>query len=51
MGQDAGGPLFAIVLRTLLNLRENFMDAVQMEVVYRATVQIAKELALNMLRT
>ena len=27
------------------------MDAVQMEVVYRATTQIAKELALNMLRT
>ena len=27
------------------------MDAVQMEVVYRATAQIAKELALNMLRT
>ena len=27
------------------------MDAVQMEVVYRATAQIARELALNMLRT
>jgi hypothetical protein len=27
------------------------MDPIQMEVVYRATIQIAKELSLNMLRT